>query len=166
MLVRRSLPRRRAHGFTLIELVTAIVVMALLATLALPSFTQFVANQRVRNASFDLMAALSLARSEAVTQGKPASLQKTSTTWDQGWTVIDGAGNTIQNQQAYKGLAITDSAGLGVVSYGTDGRPAKNVNFGGTKFTIKPSTAISSVTWRCISIGLSGVLSSTVGACS
>ncbi|SEB14181.1 GspH/FimT family pseudopilin [Variovorax sp. YR216] len=161
MLVSRSSARRHVTGFTLIELITTVVVLAVLVGVALPSFRSFVINQRLRNASFDMMASLTLARSEAITRARTVSFTKGSTSWDKGWTVTDGTAPVIQNQEAYSGLSITDSASLGAVSYGKDGR-AVTAN---TKFTVAPSVAISGVSCRFISIGLSGVPSSSVGAC-
>lgn len=162
MLVSWGPSRRRVcGGFTLIELVTAIVVLAILVGLALPSFRSFIVNQRIRNASFDLMASLILARSEAISRARTVSLTKGSPTWDQGWTVTDGTTPVIQVQSAYNSLSITDSTVLAAVSYGKDGRTIT----ASTKFTIAPSVAISGVNSRCVSIGLSGMPSSSAGAC-
>ncbi|HKX41945.1 MAG TPA: GspH/FimT family pseudopilin [Burkholderiaceae bacterium] len=161
MLVSRPRSPRRAAGFTLIELVTAITVMAILATLATPSFQVFVANQRIRNASFDLMATLSLVRSQAITLNANVDLQRTGSRWDAGWKVTDGT-STFQLQEAYKNISITDSGSLAAVTYGRDGRTVT----AGTRFTIAPSVAISGVTSRCVSLGLSGVPSSRQGPCS
>lgn len=162
MLVSRGHSRRRAGGFTLIELVTAITVMAVLAGLALPSFRGFVANQRIRNASFDLMAALTLVRSEAVTRGGNVSITKVAGThWNEGWTVADAADAKVQVQDGYNSIAITDSADLDTITYGKDGR----IVTASTKFTIAPSTEVAGISSRCIAIGLSGVPSSSVGAC-
>jgi type IV fimbrial biogenesis protein FimT len=165
MLVSQRDLRRRGRGFTLIELVTTITVMAILAGLALPSFRSFVVNQRLRNASFDLMATLTLVRSEAVTRGNNVSMTKTTAgpDWDQGWKVFDTAPPNVQLQlqDAYKNILITDSAGLDTITYGKDGRTVT----ASTKFTVAPSTATNGVSSRCISIGLSGVPSSSVGAC-
>ena len=158
MLVSRT--QRRARGFTLIELITVITVMGVLVSVALPSFREFVANQRIRNVSFDLMAALTLARSEAVTRNRSIDLKKTGTAWNEGWTVNDGT-NTLHNQQASTNLAISDSSGLGVITYGKDGRTVT----ASTRFTITPSTTMTGVSSRCISIGLSGLPSSSMGAC-
>ena len=72
MLV-KSAPQR---GFTLIELMTTIAVLVVLALVAMPSFRQFVANQRVRNASFELMSALTLARSQAIVQNGDVKLKR------------------------------------------------------------------------------------------
>jgi type IV fimbrial biogenesis protein FimT len=160
MLVSRRSAGRRVRGFTLIELVAAITVMGVLATLALPSFRAFVANQRIRNGSFDLMAALTLARSEAVTRNRSVDLKRSGTSWDRGWTVEEGT-RTFHRQEAYKDLAISDSSGLGVITYGKDGRTVTT----STKFTIAPTTAIAGVSSRCISVGLNGLPSSSMGAC-
>jgi type IV fimbrial biogenesis protein FimT len=160
MLVIRRSAGRRVRGFTLIELVAAITVMGVLATLALPSFHAFVANQRIRNGSFDLMAALTLARSEAVTRNRSVDLKRSGTSWDRGWTVEEGT-STFHRQEAYKDLAISDSSGLGVITYGKDGRTVTT----STKFTIAPTTAIAGVSSRCISVGLNGLPSSSMGAC-
>lgn len=159
MLVSNHQRRPRAPGFTLLELITSITIMGVLATLALPSFQVFVANQRIRNASFDLMAALTLVRSQAITQNSNVNLSRAGATWDSGWTVTGTS--TFQTQQAYKNLAITDSTGLAVITYGKDGRAVT----ASTQFTIAPSTAMAGVSSRCVSLGLSGVPSSRVGVC-
>jgi type IV fimbrial biogenesis protein FimT len=163
MLVSRqaSSTRRRSAGFTLIELITAITIMAVLAGLAAPSFSSFIANQRIRNTSFDLMAALMLARSEAVTRNGDVSFVKTGDEWSAGWKVKVGT-NDILDQPALSKLSITDSADLSTITYGKDGR----ANTGATRFTIAPSSEMSGVSARCISIGTSGLPSSRVGACS
>ena len=153
----------RMRGFTLIELIFTITVMAILATLAAPSFRQYILTQRVRNASYDLMAAIMMARSEAITRNTTINLVRCgANTWDGGWGVpACGAGATTLNQQAYSGLSITDSASLAQITYGKEGRTTTT----STKFTIQPSPATAGVTLRCVSIGLSGVPSISVGAC-
>jgi len=157
MLVRPQRPSRlRAHGFTLIELIFTITVVAVLAALAAPSFREFIMTQRIRNASFDLMAALTLARSEAITRNGTVELIRSTSNWNGGWTVAADAGATqLLNQQAFDGLSITDSASLAKISYGSDGRSTSI-----TQFTIGPASTMTGVSPRCISIGLGGVPSS------
>ena len=54
--------RRNVTGFTLVELMVAVVVLAILAALAVPSFNDFFERGRVRNAAEDLVSLVSNAR--------------------------------------------------------------------------------------------------------
>lgn len=56
----------RARGFTLIELAIAMVIMAVLLALALPSYTTYIENAKVRTAAQAFLSGLQTARSEAV----------------------------------------------------------------------------------------------------
>src|SRR5260370_31984990 len=78
-------------GFTLIELVVTLTVLAILATVALPSYQNFVLTQRVRGASYDLMTSLVFARSEAIKRNASVSMTQAAGGWAQGWTVSAGA---------------------------------------------------------------------------
>lgn len=155
MLVRSASQR----GFTLIELMTTVSILAILSMAAAPSFREFIANQRVRNASFELMTALTLARSQAITQNASVSLKLKpgSTGWDQGWIVTDGT-STYSSQEAMGSLSITNDGNATSITYGRDGRIDSSAS--ATQFTVGASAAMSGVTKRCISVGLSGKPSS------
>ena len=58
--------RRRTGGFTLIELMVVIVVLAVLTTLGIPSFMEMIQNPQLRTAAESIYDGLQLARSEAV----------------------------------------------------------------------------------------------------
>jgi len=53
-------------GFTLIELFIIIALMTILAAIAIPNFTIWVSNYRLKNASFDIRSAMQAARVAAV----------------------------------------------------------------------------------------------------
>lgn len=53
-------------GFTLIELMIVVLLMAILAALAFPAFQSFIASNRLTAESNELLAGLNLARSESV----------------------------------------------------------------------------------------------------
>ena len=62
----RPISRRRLAGFSIVELVIAMLVGAILLRLAAPSFANWIANQRVRSTAEALLHGLNVARSEAL----------------------------------------------------------------------------------------------------
>lgn len=66
-----------SRGFTMIELLVVITISAILVATAIPSFQWFIARNRASNASNDLLAALQLARAEAIRRGAPVSVCRT-----------------------------------------------------------------------------------------
>ncbi|TDA95467.1 GspH/FimT family pseudopilin [Halomonas marinisediminis] len=59
---------RSHHGFTLIELIVAIAVLAIMVTWAVPSFQQFTARNEVAAEVMRLKSALAMTRSAAITR--------------------------------------------------------------------------------------------------
>jgi type IV fimbrial biogenesis protein FimT len=59
-------PPSRHAGFTLIELMLVVLLMAVLAAFAFPAFQSFIASTRLTAESNELLSGLNLARSEAV----------------------------------------------------------------------------------------------------
>ena len=61
-------------GFTLIELMLVVAVLAVIVALATPSLETLLHSNRLRIQSSQLMTALNLARSEAISRNSPVSL--------------------------------------------------------------------------------------------
>lgn len=87
---------RIPQGFTLIELMVTVAVFAILLTLGVPSLQGFVNSGRLTNQANDILAALNLARSEAIRQNlrvvfcrseDGASCDNTAGSWG-GWIVF------------------------------------------------------------------------------
>jgi type IV fimbrial biogenesis protein FimT len=87
-----------AKGFSLVELVTTLAIVAVLATVAIPSFTTLQQNAQRRNSVNDFWHAIFLARSEAIKRNSVVALCKSSTTarcdnapgnWSAGWIVFE-----------------------------------------------------------------------------
>lgn len=86
---------KNGRGFSLIEMMAALSVAAILLTIGAPSFRDAIENQRVATAANDFFAAIRLARSEAMQRGTRVDLAPTDgKSWKNGWMVfIDGNGN-------------------------------------------------------------------------
>jgi len=93
-------------GFTLIELMIAMAVLAVLTTLALPSFNQWIANTRIRSTTESVLAGFQLARAEAVRLNRGVRVTLNA---DTSWTVTEVlSGNVIQTRPATEGTGNTD----------------------------------------------------------
>ena len=148
----------RVAGFTLPELLIVVTVLVVLAGAGIPAFSEFVRNQRVKTASFDLFSTLVMARSEAITRNASVTVAPISSAWTNGWTVTDAGGTVIRTASAVSNMTIT---GPTSVVYRGSGRlnAASMPSF-------QLSATGSAVTTRCISIDLSGRPSTKAAACS
>lgn len=66
--------RHNHSGFTLLELLIVVTIVAILSAIAAPSFQTMLLNNRLASATNDLLADLALARSESARQGKRVTL--------------------------------------------------------------------------------------------
>ena len=74
-------------GFTLIELMVTVGILAILAAVSAPSFSDILISMRMRATAYDLVGDLVLARSEALKRGAKVTITPAATGWTGGWTV-------------------------------------------------------------------------------
>ena len=167
---RRSANRRRglSKGFTLIEMITVVAVLGVIASIAAPGMRSFAASQKVKALAYDMTADLLLARSEALKRNATVSITASGADWASGWTVVAGAVNIATRNVANESITFSVLAPLTtvptVITFGVNGRviaPAQQV-----RMTVQSTAATSATSKRCIELDLSGRARSSVGVCS
>lgn len=128
-------PRRAAlRGFTLIELLVVFALLAVMLTLAAPSFMTFQRNAELTSVANSFTAALSAARAEAMKrQVRAFVVPVTGSNWASGWRVfVDadsnvtsgsiaaGTGDIVVSEQA----ALPSGVGVTASSFPVDGATA------------------------------------------
>jgi len=92
--------RQNISGFSLLELMIALAIGGMIVTMAVPSFTSTIANQRMVSATNEMVMSLTLAKSEAIKRVSYVSVCKSSdgatctgdsTSWNEGWIVFSNA---------------------------------------------------------------------------
>jgi prepilin-type N-terminal cleavage/methylation domain-containing protein len=66
--------RKRESGFTMIELLMTMIILAALAAVAIPGFSSWLPNYRLKSAVRDLYSSMQLAKLEAIKQNQNCSV--------------------------------------------------------------------------------------------
>jgi type IV fimbrial biogenesis protein FimT len=136
------------RGFTLIELMTAVLVLAILLGMGIPSYREMARNSRVTASANDLVTAMSMARSESLRRSTPVSVcastdgtscvtakATTATDWTTGWIAftdansngtVDGGDTQLQMWGAPAGDTKLKGSGS-FIAYSTTGMLADSV---------------------------------------
>lgn len=167
----------RSNGLTLIELMVALAVAAILLVMAVPSFVTALHNGRIATAAEQLYVSLAQARGAAVKTGDAVRVCPSSDSatcrndgdWSDGWLIFqdadaDGAPDVGETIKAVPGTSLA-----GGVDIGSEDTVEDFVEFGSTGGTINSGTAgafwvchsNSSVSSRQISVSLSGRIEDT-----
>jgi len=171
----------RPKGFTLVEMMVVVAIMAILAALAAPDFTRFIQRTEVNSARDSLEASIFFARTEAIRSGAVTTLEPLCPTasrpWDCGWQVTTGTGASLKVlRQVELGPGVGVVYTMGVGSSASDcSLPSKNYctgprgslpnarfDIGAPKSTVTPEYGNS----LCISRGGRMRTVPTFGICS
>jgi len=141
-------------GFTLVELMITVVIVAILMAFAAPGFRDLLERNRLQSTSSNVYASLMFARSEALKRNQWVVICKrnaggtacdTGTVdgkWEEGWLVFAGGTPAVPNEilnvrealSAGDTLRVVDDPNdtpekLNILTYGTDGSPSSEAVF-------------------------------------
>jgi type IV fimbrial biogenesis protein FimT len=148
-VIHRSV-QRRTGGFTLVELLVTVCIVAVLMTLAVPSLTTLSLSQQVRSSAADLQTTLFFARKEAITRAASVNVVPGGGDWKNGWTVQLADGTVLRREAALNSQLAAMSGGT--ITYQSDGHIPPPVP---TQMIVRV-TSNSNVIARCVRLDLSG----------
>lgn len=90
----RIISKSKSSGFSIVEVLVVVSIIAVLAAIAVPSFSPMMERMRVRQAVEEMQSTLFLARSEAIKRGGNVSIKaKSGSDWSSGWDIVYTSGS-------------------------------------------------------------------------
>jgi type IV fimbrial biogenesis protein FimT len=152
----------RSRGFTVVELMIVMVILAILGAVAMPNLDKALTNQRLRNAATDFVSALLLARSEAIKRGVDVQVAPlTPADWTSGWRVVSVPDNEQVERTESLGHWVDVEYAPDTIVYQRSGRLAA-AGVQRIEFRSMKSGTIA----RCVRIDPSGMPRLTVTSCT
>jgi len=157
--------RLKPRGFTLIEAMIVVALLAILSAVAIPSFRSMMANNRVSSASAELQALLLYARAEAVYRraGMAVAMDTHHRHWEVFSATLDGSGssvtvsgNAVRETQVSPAVTVFSSGntlGSAAVYFDTAGKATPNQ----LSITLEAPYATSR---RCLKVTAAGLVRS------
>ncbi len=157
-----TLSSRDQEGFTLVEMMLVVAVLAVLGALAMPSFTTMIANQRVSSAAQELQTLLQYARAEGVYK----RTQSTVTASAQKWQAK--VGTQVLREATLSDAVSVEAGSSGGVVFDVTGQ-ARPASGGGTSYMVFVSGTNASRV-QCLTVTGAGLVrmksAATKEACS
>jgi type IV fimbrial biogenesis protein FimT len=163
MIINHAAAARRLRGFTVVEALTVLAVVAILVSIALPSLANVLASQRLRAAGTDLMSSLLLARSEAIKRNAQVEVvPRAAGDWKSGWRVATVATDEQVDRKEALGVRVNVSLAPASIVYERNGRLGV-AGFAQVEF--RDSENQAGVRARCVTIDPSGLPRLQLGEC-
>jgi len=174
VLARSSAARvRHRAGFTLIELMIVLVILAVILAIGLPGFSNVFLGTRLSNYANELVSSVYIARGEAIKRNLAVTLCASAdgttcsgaNAWGEGWMVLDSDDNVIKSNPAVAAGFVVQETGANVNSMIFDGSGLVS-----TAATFKicrqdPSVGIQDREVSVTNIGRTSVTTQNTGSC-
>ncbi len=166
----------RQKGFTLVEMLTVSLIVAVLLGIGVPSYRYFGNQNRMSMEVNSLLSDLQYARSEALREGKRVTACVSTngtgctggTAWGRGWVVYsnpNGVGNppvgsVLRIRNAFIGTTpdtFVSSNAVSTVTFNREGFASTTAGFATITITLKEKTNSANFT-RCLLVSPVGVL--------
>jgi type IV fimbrial biogenesis protein FimT len=168
---RRETATARNRGFTLIEAMVVVAIVAILGGLATPNFRQLIGTMQAKSASFDLINDLALARSEALKRNERVRIRPAGDDgdWSRGWVVVRVLPNGTEDATPLRardpmGSSLSISGAPNALTFRPNGRPGDDTSDANMSWLIS-TPAIEGVAPRCVVITPTGSARSKIAEC-
>lgn len=158
----------RERGFTLVELMITLAVMAILLTVGIPSFQSIFQSNRLATQANEMIGSINLARSEAIKRGANVTITPNAGGFQNGWCIHTGnacAGGAVLRQfPAMNQMTVTAGVINAIVF---NGQGQKSSPAGTITLQLSPTGCTSGMAnySRTVSIANTGRTSVTTGNC-
>lgn len=112
--------RLRTAGYTVVELMSSLTVVAILCGLSVPGMTGLMLDTRAKTAAIDVYSTMVYARSEAIKRNANVDVIPNGGNWKNGWTVQ--VGGTVLKTVAPATSGLDDITAPATLTYSGDGR--------------------------------------------
>lgn len=162
---RRCSSGRRSAGFTLVEMMAVVSIMAIMLAFAVPGMRDLLEAQRLRSVTFDLVADLTLARNEALKRGAGVTVAPLGDgDWSGGWRVSLDADGSVLRERTPGGGDLTVSDAPAAIAYDRNGRLVGGD--GVIRVELDSASLSHEGQKRCVSVDPLGRARSDVGGCA
>jgi type IV fimbrial biogenesis protein FimT len=111
-----------SRGFTLVELLVVISLLAILAAIGVPAYGYLMNGQRLRAVESMFTGTLWLARSEAIKRNEAVAFEAKAGKLEEGWTVSSATDAQIKLLDAHPRVSLDFRSGTGLFRFNSQGR--------------------------------------------
>ena len=161
---------RKSRGFTLVELLITVSILAILLAIAAPSFRDLIQSNRTQTIANDLTTALQFARSEAVKRNVKVDICRRNqnacadaTDWGNGWLVKINGGAALRVWEAVGGQNTVTGPDE-TLTYRPNGLLTKDSDDDDIPFTVAFANCTGKTQYT-IGLTATGRVTSTKGTC-